>query len=219
MKNSLLILGKLLIESLNWPKESWVLLLQSVLVGKAQEIYGSLSVEQSSNYEHVKEAILKAYELVSEAYRQKFRNFLKYDSKTHVEFAREKENLFNRWCHSKEIGQDFKKLKQMVLFEEFKDKVRPDIRSHLDEQKVEELEKAAMMADDYALTHKMSRSEHWNGIPRTWVRVPVEMHVFHISSIVNLVTLSRKGTMVQVIEKIYPEIWMIERDKLSLLRM
>ena len=138
-------------DSLNWPKESWVLLLQSVLVGKAQEIYGSLSVEQSSNYEHVKEAILKAYELVPEAYRQKFRNYLKYDSKTHVEFAREKENLFNRWCHSKEIGQDFKKLKQMVLLEEFKDKVRPDIRSHLDEQKVEELEKAAIMADDYAL--------------------------------------------------------------------
>ena len=102
-------------DSLNWPKESWVLLLQSVLVGKAQEIYGSLSVEQSSNYEHVKEAILKAYELVPEAYRQKFRNYLKYDSKTHVEFAREKENLFNRWCHSKEIGQDFKKLKQMVF--------------------------------------------------------------------------------------------------------
>ena len=137
-------------DSLNWPKESWVLLLQSVLVGKAQEIYGSLSVEQSSNYEHVKEAILKAYELVPEAYRQKFRNYLKYDSKTHVEFAREKENLFNRWCHSKEIGQEFKKLKQMVL------QVRPDIRSHLDEQKVEELEKAAIMADDYALTHKMS---------------------------------------------------------------
>ena len=143
-------------DSLNWPKESWVLLLQSVLVGKAQEIYGSLSVEQSSNYEHVKEAILKAYELVPEAYRQKFRNYLKYDSKTHVEFAREKENLFNRRCHSKEIGEDFKKLKQMVLLEEFKDKVWPDIRSHLDEQKVEELEKAAIMADDYALTHKMS---------------------------------------------------------------
>ena len=135
-------------DSLNWPKESWVLLLQSVLEGKAQEIYGSLSVEQSSNYEHVKEAILKAYELVPEAYRQKFRNYLKFDSKTHVEFAREKENLFNRWCHSKEIGQD--------LLEECKDKVRPDIRSHLDEQKVEELEKAAIMADDYALTHKMS---------------------------------------------------------------
>ena len=81
-----------------------ILLLQSVLVGKAQEIYGSLSVEQSSNYEHVKEAILKAYELVPEVYSQKC-------SETHFEFAREKENLFNRWSHSKEVGQDFEKLK------------------------------------------------------------------------------------------------------------
>ena len=108
--------------------------MQSVLVGKAQEIYGSLSVEQSSYYEHVKEAILKAYELIPEGYRQKFRNYLKYDSKTHVEIAREKEKLFNRWCHSKEVVQDFEKLKQMVLLKEFKDKVQaePDIRSHFD---------------------------------------------------------------------------------------
>ena len=63
------------------------------------------------------------------------------------------ENLFNRWCHSKGLGEGFKKLKQMVLLEEFKDKVRPDTRSHLDEQKVEKLEKAALMDVDYALTH------------------------------------------------------------------
>ena len=135
--------------------------MQSVLVGKAQEIYSSLSVEQSSNYEHVKEAILKAYELVPEAYRQKFRNYLKNDSKTHVEFAREKQNPCNRWCHSREVGQDFEKLKQMVLLEDFKDKVRPDIRSHLDEQKVEVMENPGVMADDYALTHKM-RSKSGN---------------------------------------------------------
>ena len=44
----------------------------------------------------------------------------------------------------------------MVLLEELKDKVQPDIRSHLDKQNVEELKKAAIMADDYALTHKTS---------------------------------------------------------------
>ena len=55
----------------------------------------------------------------------------------------------------------------MVLLEEIKDKVWPDIRSHLDEQKVEELEKAAIMADDYALTHKMSSK---SGNPQLEVR-------------------------------------------------
>ena len=33
-------------ESLKWPKESWTLLLQSVFIGKAREIYSSLSIEQ-----------------------------------------------------------------------------------------------------------------------------------------------------------------------------
>ena len=61
-------------ENLNWPKEHWTLLLQSVLIGKAREIYIQLGVEQSHHYETVKELILKGYELVPEAYRQKFRN-------------------------------------------------------------------------------------------------------------------------------------------------
>ena len=42
-------------ENLNWPKEHWTLLLQSVLIGKAYEIYIQLSVEQSHHYETVKE--------------------------------------------------------------------------------------------------------------------------------------------------------------------
>ena len=46
-------------ENLNWPKEHWTLLLQSVLIGKAREIYTQLGVEQSHHYETVKELILK----------------------------------------------------------------------------------------------------------------------------------------------------------------
>ena len=117
--------------------------MHSVLVNKAQEINGSISVEQSSNYKHVTKAILKAYGLVPEAYRQKFINCLKFNSKTDVEFVREKKNLFNISCHSKEVGQDFENFKQMVLLEEFKDKVRPDIRSHLNEQKCQEQGKSS----------------------------------------------------------------------------
>ena len=74
-------------ENLNWPKEHWTLLLQSVLIGKAREIYTQLGVEQSHHYETVKELILKGYELVPEAYRQKFRNCTKDSNQTHVEFA------------------------------------------------------------------------------------------------------------------------------------
>ena len=55
--------------SLAWPKEVWMVLLQSVLAGKTREVYSVLSVEQSSQCDHVKQVVLKVNELV---YRQKF---------------------------------------------------------------------------------------------------------------------------------------------------
>lgn len=73
-------------------------MLPSVLVGKAQEAYSALSIEESGDYETVKNAILRAYELVPEAYRQCFRSLCKPDKQTYVEFAKEKEALFTRWC-------------------------------------------------------------------------------------------------------------------------
>ena len=143
-------------ENLKWPKEHWTLLLQSVVIGKAREIYTQLSLEQSSDYDKVKEIILKAYELVPEAYRQKFRNCRKEHEQTHVEFARTKEQLFDRWCSSKKIGSDYPKLRQLMLVEEFKRCIKSDVKSFLDEKEVETLEKAARLADDYTLTHKVS---------------------------------------------------------------
>ena len=107
-------------ENLNWPTEHWTLLLQSVLIGKAREIYTQLGVEQSHDYETVKELILKGYELVPEAYRQKFRSCKKDSNQTHVEFARNKEHLFDRWCCSKKIDQNYDKIRQLMLDEEFK---------------------------------------------------------------------------------------------------
>ena len=143
-------------ENLKWPKEHWTLLLQSVVIGKAREIYTQLSLEQSSDYDTVKELILKAYELVPEAYRQKFRDCRKDHDQTHVEFARTKEQLFDRWCSSKKVGSDHAKLRQLMLVEEFKRCINSDVKAFLNEREVENLETAARLADDYALTHKAS---------------------------------------------------------------
>ena len=140
-------------ENLKWPKEHWTLLLQSVIIGKAREIYTRLTVEQSSSYDTVKELILKAYELVPEAYSKTFRNCKKENEQTNVEFARTKEQLFDRWCSSKKIGSDHEKRRQLMLVEEFKRCINSDIKSFLDEKQVETLEPAARLADDYALTH------------------------------------------------------------------
>lgn len=57
--------------ALQWPLQAWPLLLQCKVHGKAQEAVAALSLEDSLNYDSVKAAIMRAYELVPEAYRQK----------------------------------------------------------------------------------------------------------------------------------------------------
>ena len=89
--------------NLKWPREFWPTLLQSVLIGKAAEVYSALSLAESSDYDKVKDTILKAYQLVPEAYRQRFRKYKKFENQTYVEFAREKEDLFDQWFRSKKI--------------------------------------------------------------------------------------------------------------------
>ena len=139
---------------LRWPKEYWITLLQKVLTGRAREIFTHLSAEQSNDYDYVKDLILRSYQLNPEAYRQQFRNCQKEVNQTYVEFARIKEQHFDRWCRSKSIEQDFGKLRQLILTEEFKRCVPNSIKTFIDEKKVETVHQAADFADEYFRTHK-----------------------------------------------------------------
>lgn len=147
-----------LAKKLEWPKKYWTTLLHTVFEGKAKEVYTALSSEQSGDYDVVKQTVLKAYELVPEAYRQKFRKMRRRnnDGQTYVEFAREKANAFDRWLKSKEIDKRFDNMRELILMEEFKSCLPNDIKTHLADRDVNKLEKAARMADDYELTHKQS---------------------------------------------------------------
>jgi hypothetical protein len=56
-----------------WEKSDWAIHLVPLLTGKALEAYSRLSDSDSGKYDRIKEAVLKRYELTSEAYRNKFR--------------------------------------------------------------------------------------------------------------------------------------------------
>lgn len=121
--------------------------------GKAQEVCAALSVEQSLNYKIVKSTVLHAFELVPEAYRQKFRNCGKDSNQTYVESAHEKGVLFDKWCQASKVTK-FGKLRELMLLEEFKKCLPERIVFYLNEQKNVSLAEAAVLADEFALTHK-----------------------------------------------------------------
>ncbi len=113
-----------------WNNAERTLLLQSVLEGKAQEVFISLSPVDRRDYKIVKDAVLKAYELVPEAYRRRFRAWRKGERQTHVEVARELINHFNRWCTSLEVDS-FDRLCDLMVLEQFKNIIPERIATYI----------------------------------------------------------------------------------------
>ena len=149
--------------NLGWPKECWSMLLQTVLTGKAQRAYATLPTENCADYDLVKAAVLKSFELVPEAYRQKFRTQRKTENLSHVEFLREKENALDKWCDSKRIDGDAEKLRQLILAEEFLNCVPEEVRVHLSERKTDVTYEMAALADEYILTHRKTKEKTFTG--------------------------------------------------------
>lgn len=135
-----------------WPEADQVVMLQSVFTGKAQEAYSALNAVESKSYTTDKEAVLKAYELVPEAYRQRFRAWQKSDKQSHIEFARDLTKHFNRWYSALEITT-FEELCDAMVLEQFKNCIPPEVATHIAERGVKTAPEAATLADEYVLAH------------------------------------------------------------------
>ena len=68
----------------------------------------------------MKQAVLKVYELIAEAYRLKIGARKMSEVETHVEFVRNKERLFDKWVKAKNVCGDYEKFRQLMLLMEIK---------------------------------------------------------------------------------------------------
>lgn len=82
-----------IVSTLNCSRDIWHLLLQCKLIGKCQEVCAMLSINDSLDYDQVKATVLRNYELVPEAYIQKFRACEKWISQTYSIWNLHERNL------------------------------------------------------------------------------------------------------------------------------
>ena len=142
--------------NLDWPEDKLTLLLHSALKGRALEVFTALTDEESNDYEVVKESILRAYELVPEAYRVKFRNYTKVANVTFSQHLHGMRKALDRWLHSRDISEDYEKLYDVILFENFCNTLPKEIKTHLADNNIQDPVNAATAADKYSLSHRLS---------------------------------------------------------------
>ena len=137
-------------------KTKWIFKLAPQLTGKAQQAYAALPTDQALDYDVVKAAILRRYDITEETYRQRFRASTKGVEETHRELATRLGDLANKWL--KDVTT-VDQIKDAVVLEQFLNCLSPTIRIWIKERKPKSVLEAGQLADDYTEARKQVKEE------------------------------------------------------------
>ena len=141
-----------------WPDSHRALMLQCTLTGKAQRAFSALSVEDAKDYEFIKASFLRLFELIPEAYRQRFRGMRRRPDQSNVEFARDLRLQYQRWCVASNV-QTVDDMTDLIVLEQFKTTLPERVAIYIAEKQTANEADAAMLVDEYELTHKANFGE------------------------------------------------------------
>ena len=110
----------------------WVVHLAPQLVGQAKQAYAALPGETAGDYEEVKKAILRRYDISSETYCQRFRAARRKEQEAYSEHATRLQDLAKKWLSECDSVQ---KVLEKVVLEQFLDTLPGDLRIWLCERK------------------------------------------------------------------------------------
>ena len=147
-------------ESQGWTPEYWATALSALLKGEALNVYYRLSQDDSSQYEEVKNALLKRYEFTEEGFRSKFRKDGLQKGESFRQFANRLALYLDRWIELSKTQKDFKGLRDLLLREQVLNVASRDLRVFLKERQPENVDQMAQLAEQYLEVHG-KLYEHW----------------------------------------------------------
>ena len=84
-------------ESQKWKREHWAMYLSALLKGRALDVYSMMPSEQASNYDRLKDALLKRYQLSADGFKKRFRSAKPEAGETPSQFLTRIDNYLERW--------------------------------------------------------------------------------------------------------------------------
>ena len=142
--------------SQGWKRETWGISLSALLKGKALEVYSGLAPEESSDYDKLKSALLKRFQMTEEGYKTKFRTCRPERGETPCQFVARLSNYFHRWVDLSKIEHQYESLVDLLLREQFIQACSKDLATFLKEKKCPNINELAESAERYTDAHGLS---------------------------------------------------------------
>ena len=132
-----------------WEPDTWATGLSALLQGKALDVYALMPKEDALNYDKLKVALLKRYELTEEGFKRKYKKCRPENGETFQQFTTRMTSYFTRWIDMASIEKSYEGLQDLILREQLTFICNRDLELFLREREPKSLEKASKLADQY----------------------------------------------------------------------
>lgn len=147
-------------EVVGWAKQCWSLHVSALLKGKALEVYSRLTPDEAKDYDVLKKALLKRYELTEEGFRRKFKNSYPDKGESFGQFATRLQDYLKRWIEFSDIEDTVEGLTDLLVRDQLLQVCNRDMSLFLRERVPNRLPVMVKLAEQYIDAH--GGSKHWH---------------------------------------------------------
>ena len=148
----------------NWDKSNWALQISSLLTGRALDVYARLSSDKATDYQEIKAALLKNYNLTEEGYRTKFRMTKPEDNENPEQFITRIGNYLDKWIQTA-AATNYNLLKTLIIKEQFLDMCPKNVAIYLNESPTVNIKDLCERAERFLQAHNQKLNMEYQSKP------------------------------------------------------
>uniref|UniRef100_A0A8C5EVC6 SCAN box domain-containing protein n=1 Tax=Gouania willdenowi TaxID=441366 RepID=A0A8C5EVC6_GOUWI len=144
-----------------WWKEEWAIHLIPLLTGKARSAFVAMDPDNTTDYDLLKEAVLKKYEINSETYRLQFRAMETSPTETPQELYIRLKDLFCKWTRFEQCTKEG--LMEKMVLEQYLRVLYPELKIWVKEHSPATAAEAAKLVENFVAAHRGPRTYRYAG--------------------------------------------------------
>ena len=133
-----------------WDKNVWAAYLSALLNGRALDVYDRLSTEDAADYDKLKDALLKNFDMTERGFRKKFRYSRPERSETFIQFSSRLCSYLNKWLTMAKVEKSFEAVCDFMARDQFLEACSRELFVHLKPKAFKSLDAMAKEADLFA---------------------------------------------------------------------
>ncbi|XP_031179965.1 uncharacterized protein LOC116067643 [Sander lucioperca] len=143
-----------------WPKVDWVFRLLPLLTSKARGAYVHMDMDDAHEYDKVKSAILKKYDINPETYRQRFRSLHVEPEESPQELYGRLKELYVKWIQPQ--GKTLHEISEVLIMEQYLRMLSPELQVWVKEHGPKSAAEAATLADVFVAARE--KGQPWSSM-------------------------------------------------------